>query len=292
MSTPRGAGFPVVAALALAGLLTACAAPAPTTGPTRTPAAAGSSSVTGAISEDGLRTGLAMLAEVTDATTGYRSAGSPEFDAATDRVAAALREAGWEVSEDAFTAPVFADDGASTLEAGDETYGAGDVTPLIFAPAAEVTGPIVAIDWVPGSTDRTGKGCQVADYGDLPDGAIVLVRIGPCYRRDQVLAAQAAGAAGRIRQESTPSMQQRVTALMRSTWSHPSRAAHWAPSSDLSAGGCSAGTGCVGWPWPFSRLPGQYTSPGGEVERSWRSGGENRPGNISFPDCRIEEPKV
>ena len=54
---------------------------------------------------------------------------------------------------------------------------------------------MVAIDWLPGPTARDGKGCRTADYGDLPDGAVVLVRPGPCFRRDQVLAAQAAGAA-------------------------------------------------------------------------------------------------
>ena len=202
MSTPRSAGSLVVAALALAGLLAGCTVVTPTAAPTpaaataQTPRPPEPGTVTAAITEDGLRTGLAMLAELTDETSGYRSAGSPGFDAATDRVAAALGEAGWLVGEDAFTAPVFGDDGGSTLEAGDTTYGTADVAPLIFAPAGEVTGPVVAIDWVPGSVDRTGKGCQVADYGDLPDGAIVLVRSGPCYRRDQVLAAQAAGAAG------------------------------------------------------------------------------------------------
>ena len=71
------------------------------------------------------------------------------------------------------------------------TYGADGVRPLIFAPPGTANGPVVAIDWVPGASDRTGRGCEVADYGDLPAGAIVLVRSGPCFRRVQVLAAQA-----------------------------------------------------------------------------------------------------
>ncbi len=136
-----------------------------------------------------------MLADVTDASNSYRSTGSPGFAAAAEAVAASLRASGWTVSDDPFTAPTFTDDGGSSLEVGEQTFGDDDIRPLIFAPAGDVTGPVVAIDWQPGATARDGKGCRTADYGDLPDGAVVLVRPGPCYRRDQVLAAQAAGAA-------------------------------------------------------------------------------------------------
>ena len=128
-------------------------------------------------------------------SSGYRSAGSPGYAAAADAVATSLRASGWTVSDDAFTAPTFTDDGGSSLDAGGQRFGDDDIRPLIFAPAGDVTGPVVVIDWLPGTTARDGKGCRTADYGDLPDGAVVLVRPGPCYRRDQVLAAQAAGAA-------------------------------------------------------------------------------------------------
>jgi Peptidase family M28/PA domain len=182
-----------IAALIVAGIVAACSSSAPTTAPI--PLASRENTVAVAITQDGLRAHLAALAEVTDAATGYRSVGSPGYDAAADLVGDRLREAGWAVTEDAYTASAFADDGGSVLEAGGQTYGPDDVRPLIFAPSGEASGPVVAIDWVAGADDRTGKGCQVADYGDLPDGAIVLVRSGPCVRRDQVLAAQAAGAA-------------------------------------------------------------------------------------------------
>ncbi len=147
------------------------------------------------ITEDGLRSGLAMLADVTDASNGYRSLGSPGYAAAAEAVATSLRASGWTVSDDAFTAPTFTDDGGSSLEAGGQRFGDDDIRPLIFAPAGDVTGPVVALDWRPGVTARDGKGCRTADYGELPDGAVVLVRPGPCFRRDQVMAAQAAGAA-------------------------------------------------------------------------------------------------
>jgi aminopeptidase Y len=51
------------------------------------------------------------------------------------------------------------------------------------------------IDWDPTAREPTGRGCSAADYTDLPARAIVLVRPGPCIRRDAIIAAQAAGAA-------------------------------------------------------------------------------------------------
>ena len=174
-------------------LLLGCASPRPIPRPTPPPPDA--RSVSGTITEDGLRSGLAMLADVTDASNGYRSLGSPGYAAAAEAVATSLRASGWTVSDDAFTAPTFTDDGGSSLEAGGQRFGDDDIRPLIFAPAGDVTGPVVALDWRPGVTARDGKGCRTADYGELPDGAVVLVRPGPCFRRDQVMAAQAAGAA-------------------------------------------------------------------------------------------------
>ncbi len=78
---------------------------------------------------------------------------------------------------------------------GGRTFRADDLLPLVFAPTGEVEGPVVAIDWNPAATAADGKGCAVTHYGDLPANAIVVVRSGDCLRRDQVIAAQQAGAA-------------------------------------------------------------------------------------------------
>jgi hypothetical protein len=147
-----------------------------------------------AITEGGLRDRLDALARVSPGSDGFRAVGAVGFDAAADLVAAELRAAGWSVTEDAFTTSSFADPGGSNLVVAGQSFGVGDIAPLIFAPAGEAGGPVVAIDWDPAASEPTGKGCLVSDYGDLPEGAIVLVRPGPCYRRDQVLAAQLAGA--------------------------------------------------------------------------------------------------
>lgn len=127
-------------------------------------------------------------------TDGSRSVGSRGFDAAADLVVADLQASGWQVHEDAFTTSAFVDPGDSTVVIDGDSFEAGNVAPLIFAPAGDVSGPIVVVDWH--ATGPPGKGCDVAGYGNLPIDAIVLVRPGGCYRRQQVLSAQEAGAVG------------------------------------------------------------------------------------------------
>ena len=99
------------------------------------------------------------------------------------------------MTADAYDGLAFVDEGGSSLEVGGRTFGADDLLPLIFAPPGDVEGPVVAIDWNPAATAADGKGCAVTHYGDLPANAIVVVRSGDCLRRDQVIAAQQAGAA-------------------------------------------------------------------------------------------------
>ncbi len=173
----------------VAGLLAACGITAPSGGPPDPAAVAAS------ITQDGLREHLDALAAVSTGA-GFRATGSTGYDDATAYVAETLAAAGWTVTEDAFTTAVFADPGGSELVVGGRSFVQGDVRPLMFAPAGDVTGPVVALDWDPDARGPGTLGCATADYGDLPADAIVLVRSGPCRRRDQVLAAQAAGAAG------------------------------------------------------------------------------------------------
>jgi Zn-dependent M28 family amino/carboxypeptidase len=173
---------------------------APTTRPsTAQPApagtAAGSAGSAGpiAISETSIGRRLDALAALSTKEAGWRSTGSKGYDAAADYVATELRAAGWTVSEDRFKMPAFFDDGGSKVSADGSTYGDGDVRPLIYAPAGDVTGPVVSIGWDAAPGTNT-KGCQAGDYGRLPKDAIVLVAPGPCIRRTAIQAAQSAGA--------------------------------------------------------------------------------------------------
>lgn len=150
--------------------------------------------VASAITEEGLRARLAELAEATEASDRFRSVGSPGYDAAAAVVERALADAGWSVESDRYDDVAFVDDGRSSLAVADRVFGVDDVRPLTFAPGGEVTGPVVSL--VPDAADTTGTGCRAADYGQVAAGAIVLVGRGDCLRRDQVIAAQQAGAAG------------------------------------------------------------------------------------------------
>jgi hypothetical protein len=193
--TARRASLPRAAILGalLAVVAVACGEP-----PSATPRPPDARVVAAAITEDGLRDRLEALAAATEGSDQYRAVGSAAYDRAATMVEDELRAAGWTVTSDAYDAAVFVDEGGSSLEVAGRSVAAGEVLPLIFAPPGDVEGPVVAIDLVAGAPDRTGKGCAVTHYGDLPEGAIVVVRSGECLRRDQVIAAQQAGAAAFI----------------------------------------------------------------------------------------------
>ena len=163
-----------------------------------TPRRPDAATVAAAITEDGLRGRLEALAAATGDTPPYRAVGGAGYDRAAAMVEDALRDAGWTVAADTYDGLAFEDSGASSLEVGGRTFGKEDLLPLVFAPPGDVAGPVVPIDWDPAATGPDGKGCSVTDYGDLPTNAIVVVRSGDCLRRDQVIAAQNAGAAAFI----------------------------------------------------------------------------------------------
>jgi Zn-dependent M28 family amino/carboxypeptidase len=154
------------------------------------------------ITAQGLQADLDALAMIATANSGTRALGTAGYAASATYVETELRAAGWTVTSDEFDAPAFQDPGGSRLEVPAITgqsggvFGRGEVAPLIYAPAGEVTARVIVLDWDPQETRPTGRGCLVADYPPESAGAIVAVRPGPCYRRDQVLAAQQAGAVG------------------------------------------------------------------------------------------------
>ncbi|MFH1475484.1 MAG: hypothetical protein ABIG85_06465, partial [Chloroflexota bacterium] len=147
----------------LALLAAACGTPAPPT-----PRQPDSRTAAAAITEDGLRERLEALATATAGSEQYRAVGSAGYDRAATLVEQELRAAGWTVSDDAYTGAAFADEGGSFLEVGGRTFGVDDLRPLVFAPAGDVEGRVITIDWDPDTIERTGKGCAVTHYGDLP----------------------------------------------------------------------------------------------------------------------------
>ena len=192
-SWARRASRAAVLGAILAVPVAACGQPAEPT-----PPPPDARTVAAAITEEGLRSSLESLVAAAEGSDAYRAVGSAGYDRAAAMVEEVLRDAGWSVTPDAWDGIAFVDEGGSTLDVAGRTFGDADVKALIFAPAGQVEGPVVPIDWDPTATAADGRGCAVTHYGDLPPGAIVVVRSGDCLRRDQVIAAQQAGAAAFI----------------------------------------------------------------------------------------------
>jgi hypothetical protein len=150
--------------------------------------------VVAAVTEEGLRARLSELVAATGDSAGYRSVGSEGYERAAAYVEGRLEAAGWSVTTPRVDAPAVVDDGSSSLRVDGRTFGVDDLRPLLLSPAGDVTGPVVAVNGAPGPARRAGLGCSAGDYGELPDRAVVLVPPGGCFRRDQLLAAQEAGA--------------------------------------------------------------------------------------------------
>jgi hypothetical protein len=169
--------------------------------------------VAAAITEQGLGARLEELAEATGSAAGFRSVGSPGYDAAAALVERELADSGWSVRSERYDDMTFVDERRSSLEVDGQVFGVDDVRPLMFAPGGDVTGPVVSL--APGAGDAPGSGCRPAEYGALPSSAVVLVGPGDCLRRDQVIAAQQAGAAAfvAVSAEASPGVVLRPTLL-------------------------------------------------------------------------------
>ena len=179
-----------IVALLIPLVATACGVP-----PAPTAAPPDPGEVAAAITEEGLRARLVDLAAATGDAAPYRAVGSAGYDAAAEMVERELRAAGWTVTPDEYTGAGFVDEGGTSLEVGGLTFGDADLRAMIFAPAGEVEGPVITLDKQLDAPVGSAKGCAVTHYSLLPANAIVVVSQGPCLRRDQVIAAQKAGAA-------------------------------------------------------------------------------------------------
>lgn len=205
----------IAGALACAVTLAACQAlPPPTVAPVSTtllptPTAAASTAapdpVLAAALRDAIDTadilaGLDRLQQIADEHGGNRAAGTSGHEASVEFVAGELRAAGYEVQLLPVSLQVFLQAAPSTLEI--DAPGAApledlrDFKAMTFSASGDVTATVVALgfsrDAKPG--DRSGQGCNAADWTAVPAGVIVLLQPGPCTRHDAVMHAQEAGA--------------------------------------------------------------------------------------------------
>jgi peptidase M28-like protein/PA domain-containing protein len=151
-----------------------------------------------AVGRDAILADLQRLQDIAEANGGNRAAGSESESEALAYVADELRAAGFEIELREMSVPWFNQVGPSILEVdgGAPLEDLHDFKAMLLSASGDARGPIYALGFDPAARpgDRSGLGCQPTDWGDVPAGAIVLVRPGPCFRRDVVVNAQEAGA--------------------------------------------------------------------------------------------------
>ncbi len=134
-----------------------------------------------------LRGDLEALQSIADANGGIRAAGTPGYEASVDHVAQRLREIGFAVETPSVDFVGFRELPGSRLQVESETFtGPDELHALIYSASGDVRGPVSVLE---------ASGCDPEDFASVPDGAIALTTGGGCYRRDQALNAQEAGAA-------------------------------------------------------------------------------------------------
>lgn len=191
--------------LALALFLGGCTPSAPTTqstpAPTKSPALT-PAELEEAVSVEGIREHLSALQDIADANDGIRAIGEPGYDASARYVHDRLEAAGWDVSYDEFSSPIFHQVGPTVLRVSGPQNVAfrdgTDVRAMLYSGSGRVEAPLFPLDFDVDGVGREGPGCDPSAFDDVPEGAVVLVRPGDCFLRDQVINAAQAGASAAI----------------------------------------------------------------------------------------------
>ncbi|MGH2755640.1 MAG: M20/M25/M40 family metallo-hydrolase [Actinomycetota bacterium] len=146
-----------------------------------------------AVTVERIREHLEALAAIATENGGNRAAGTAGYDGSVEYVARRLEEAGYDVTLQRFSAPVFEQLRPSVLEVhgGRRFVDGKDFKAMIYSAAGDVTAPLATASFDPDGTGREGLGC---DGLSLPPGSVALLRPGPCFFRDQVVNAVKTGA--------------------------------------------------------------------------------------------------
>ena len=151
-----------------------------------------------AISVDDIVADLGRLAEIAAANGGHRAAGSPGHEASVEFVAGELRQAGYAVELRPIPVQAFDQQGPTAIEIPGESRFTDirDFKAMLFSAAGDVTGVVEAVGFDPTAKpgDRSGRGCDPADFSGVAAGSILLLSPGNCRRHDAIVNAQQAGA--------------------------------------------------------------------------------------------------
>jgi aminopeptidase Y len=186
---PRTAALLAAAAL----LLGACG---PTVSPSATPAPGASAPASlgplGEVEAPAILAHLEALEAIADGNGGVRTAGTAGYAASVEYVADKLRGLGYAVQTPSFEMATFEELPGATIGIGGGASFAGgrDFHAMIYSASGDLSARIVEV----GEGDDESGGCAPSDFADFPRGAIALTPPGPCFRRDAVQNAVAAGA--------------------------------------------------------------------------------------------------
>ncbi len=177
--------------IAVAALMIAGCQPNGNPTPTLTPDPSPTAIAAAAIGSD-----LEALQGIADANGGVRTAGTAGYEASVQYVAEQLRDLGYAVETPELEMPTFAEEtGASIAVGGGPTFAGGpDFHAMIYSPSGDVTAVVATV----GFGDGQEGGCAATDFAGFPHGAIALTPPGPCFRRQEVLNAVAAGASALV----------------------------------------------------------------------------------------------
>ncbi|MEA2498509.1 MAG: hypothetical protein QOH26_914, partial [Actinomycetota bacterium] len=150
------------------------------------------------VTVEGIRDHLKALQKIASANEGIRAAGEPGYDASVRYVARTMRAAGYEVSFDAWRTPIFEQRSPTRLEPEGSARGTfedgQDLRAMLYSGSGSIRAPLFPLSFDAEGTGREGPGCSPNAFDGTPAGAVVLLRPGPCFTRDQVVNAQQAGA--------------------------------------------------------------------------------------------------
>jgi Zn-dependent M28 family amino/carboxypeptidase len=190
----RAAAVALAFALALAGC-----GPGPTASPTLGPSGSASASTgpLGRIDAERIRADLEALESIAAANGGVRTAGTAGYEASVQYVAGQLRDLGYAVQTPEFEMATFTEDPGATISigGGGATFAAGaDFHAMIYSGSGDISARVASV----GFDEGDKGGCAASDFAAFPSGAIALTPPGPCFRRDVVLNAVAAGASALV----------------------------------------------------------------------------------------------
>lgn len=185
----------VVVIVALVALLAACSGTKDGSTDPRNPSDR-SARLDERVTVEGVTEHLENLAEIAATSGGTRASGTPGYARSARYVRDRLVASGYAVTFQRFGFPFFRVSGTGSVTLADkEGFREGaDFKAMIYSAAGQVEAPIRPLGTIRDPGQRDGPGCNASAYDRFPAGAIVLLRPGPCFYRDQVEVAQDAGA--------------------------------------------------------------------------------------------------